>query len=73
MTKIVLKRNNCIGCNACVERAPDFWEIAEDGKVNLKNSKLKNGFYVLDVNKLDLEKNEKASKDCPVKIIKIFK
>lgn len=70
--KLVQYRENCIGCNACVENAPSFWNISKvDGKANLIGSKEKNGIFILEINKLDLECNELACASCPVGIIKI--
>lgn len=71
--KIVHNRKNCIGCNVCVECAPDFWEILEDGKAFLKDSvKNKNGIYIREINVFELNDNKKVADDCPVKVIKIL-
>jgi len=68
-------REDCIGCNSCVENAPEFWEIKkEDGKAVLKDSiKNKNGVCIREIDTLGISENELAAKDCPVKIIKILK
>ena len=73
--KIIHYRKNCIGCNACIEAASDYWEISkDDGKANLKNSsKNKNGIYIKEISIIDLEENAKAADSCPVRIIKIIK
>ncbi|MCF7871652.1 ferredoxin [Candidatus Woesearchaeota archaeon] len=74
MAKIVHYRKDCIGCNSCVENCPSMWKINEkDGKADLKDSEKKGDTYVTDLDLALLEENEKAAKDCPVKIIKIFK
>ena len=37
--KIQHYRQGCIGCNACVQHAPQNWVMnEEDGKVDLKNA-----------------------------------
>ncbi|PIN74381.1 ferredoxin [Candidatus Woesearchaeota archaeon CG10_big_fil_rev_8_21_14_0_10_45_16] len=74
MPKIIHYRDNCIGCNSCVEHAPKQWRISEeDGKSKLIGSTEKRGICVLKISEVELEKNELAARDCPVKIIKIVK
>ncbi len=74
MPKIIQYRNRCIGCNACVEQAPDFWEISSsDGKSNLKQGIQKKDVWIRIITADDLEKNEHAARDCPMRIIKIEK
>jgi len=75
MTKIKLihHRNDCIGCNSCVEHSPSDWEISdEDGKSNLKGSKeTKKGIFVKEISEAELEENKNAQRDCPSRIIKV--
>ena len=72
--KIIHYRKDCIGCNSCVENCPALWKINEkDGKADLIGSKEKGETHILDLPPDMLEENEKAAKDCPVNIIKIFK
>ncbi|EKE05390.1 MAG: Ferredoxin III [uncultured bacterium] len=71
MSKIIQNKENCIGCNSCVEYAPDYWEIGEDGKATLKRSVNKNGHQILDVNDFELEKNKLAADACPMSCIQI--
>ncbi|HJN58573.1 MAG TPA: ferredoxin [Dehalococcoidia bacterium] len=74
MPKIVHYRKKCIGCNSCVEQAPNYWKISEeDGKSNLLHSEKKRECFVLKIDQIELEANEKAARDCPVRIIKIDK
>ena len=35
MKKLVHLRDDCIGCNSCVEHSPAFWFIDSDGKARL--------------------------------------
>ena len=71
MPKIIHYREKCIGCNSCVELAPDRWEISkEDGKANLKGSIKKKDVYIAEITHDELEQNKKAQRDCPVRIIK---
>lgn len=72
MITIIHQRNKCIGCNYCVELAPQRWIMSkDDGKCVLKNSVDKNGFWRIKVSNIELDANLKAAKLCPVKIIQI--
>ena len=75
MPKIIHYRNKCIGCNSCVEDAPNFWKISKaDGKSCLigskKNEKNENIFIRI-ISEIEVEENKQAEKDCPVGIIKV--
>ena len=72
--KLVHYRKKCIGCNSCVEHAPEFWSISEkDGKADLHGSDNRKDVFVRTLDDINLEENEKAARDCPVSIIKIEK
>lgn len=73
MVVITLQRNKCIGCNYCVEMAPNQFQMSKkDGKTVLLNTKEKKGFYTLKSNDYTiLEACENASKACPVNIISV--
>ncbi len=74
MIQISLLRHKCIGCNACVEAAPRHWVMAKnDGKCFLKKSTKRGDYYLLELSDDELEANEIAAKNCPVKIIRIKK
>ena len=65
-------RRKCIGCNACVENAPNNWEMnEEDGKSTLKNSKKQGDYYISTITMDELEENKNAEENCPVNIIRI--
>lgn len=75
--KVIHKREKCIGCNACVENAPESWFMdPEDGKSCLVGSKKKghneHEVYVGEVFECDLEQNKAAEQACPVGIIKVI-
>lgn len=73
MPKIVHYRDNCIGCNSCVEHSPEHWEMSkEDGKSNLKGSEKKKEVFVLQISEVEVEKNKEAAEDCPMNIIKVL-
>ena len=70
MVRIIQQRAKCIGCNACVEAAPDRWRISrKDGRCTLVGGVDKRGFYNVLVPDDELEANQMAARNCPVKII----
>ncbi|MCF6276512.1 MAG: ferredoxin [Candidatus Magasanikbacteria bacterium] len=72
MSKIIQNKENCIGCNSCIEYAPDYWKIGEDGKAILKRSTGKNSNQILEVEDFELEKNKLAAEACPMGCIQIL-
>lgn len=71
--KIIHFRENCIGCNSCVEHAPDNWAMdLSDGKARLKRSTEKDGVYIAEICDVELPANKRAAEDCPVGIIRII-
>ena len=72
MVRIVFYRGKCIGCNGCVEAAPDRWRVSKkDGRCNLIEGKEKKGIYQALVNDDEYEENVRAATNCPVKIIQV--
>ena len=72
MLQIRYYRNKCIGCNACVEAAPNRWRVSrKDGKSTLIGGKENNGVFIASVHEGERFDNEKAANNCPVKIIKL--
>lgn len=68
--KIIHERQKCIGCGACAVVCPAFWEMAEDGKANLKGAKkIQNENYQLEVEEVGC--NKEAADSCPVQCIHI--
>ncbi|MFP5470403.1 MAG: ferredoxin [Bacteroidia bacterium] len=66
------QRKKCIGCNYCVEFAPQRWRMSKkDGKVTLIGGEDKKGFYTVRVTPNELEANIKAAKACPMNIIQV--
>ena len=71
--KIQHYRQDCIGCNACVQYAPQTWSMNEaDGKVDLIDGDTKGNIVTADLPASDVAANRKASACCPVRIIKIL-
>ena len=74
MVIISQHRFKCIGCNHCVEMAPDRWQMSQkDGKSVLLDAKEKKGVFTIRVADHELEANKKAAMGCPVNIIKVKK
>jgi ferredoxin len=73
MLIITLQRDKCIGCNYCVEFAPEFFRMSKkDGKTVLLKSVEKKGFFTLKTPISEaFEVCDKAAKSCPVKIISV--
>ena len=73
MVIITLQRKKCIGCNYCVEMAPEQFQMSKkDGKSVLLHSKEKKGFFTVKSNDhMILDNCEKAAKACPVNIIDV--
>ncbi|MAE43290.1 ferredoxin [Candidatus Woesearchaeota archaeon] len=72
--KYILQHNrpDCIGCAACTAVAPDFWEMNDDGKSDIKNGKaLDNGLQELEIDEKDFEINKETAESCPVDVIHI--
>lgn len=72
MPTVIQRRNKCIGCNYCVELAPDFWRMSrKDGKSVLLGAEDKKGNHVLKIAESEKEVNQRAAEACPVKIIEV--
>src|SRR3989338_3845371 len=65
-------RPNCIGCAACEAVAPEFWEMNQDGKSDIKQGKnLENGCQELEIDEKNYAENKEAADSCPVNVIHI--
>lgn len=73
MVIITLQRDKCIGCNYCVELAPEQFRMSKkDGKSVLLHSTNKKGFHTIKSNDdMIFDDCDKAAKACPVKIISV--
>lgn len=72
MPTVIQRRHKCIGCNYCVEIAPEFWRMSrKDGKSVLLGAEDKRGNWVLKISDDDFELHKKAADVCPVKIIDV--
>ena len=74
MIQITYQRGKCIGCNYCIELAPERWRMnKKDGRSLLLGAKNKKGFYTVKVDDIEYEVNKASAKACPMKIIRINK
>ncbi|NPA43559.1 MAG: ferredoxin [Chlorobi bacterium] len=75
MPVITLQRNKCIGCNYCVEAAPELFRMSrKDGKAVLLGAYEKKGFHTLRTPLEELyEPARRAAKACPARIIQVKK
>ncbi|AUS05264.1 ferredoxin [Pseudotamlana carrageenivorans] len=73
MVVVTLQRKKCIGCNYCVELAPNQFQMSKkDGKTVLLHGQDKKGFFTLKSNdELIFDACDNAAKACPVKIISV--
>ncbi|MCB0804010.1 MAG: ferredoxin [Flavobacteriales bacterium] len=72
MFQILFHRKKCIGCNACVESAPERWRVSKkDGRCNLIDGKEKKGIYKVMLSFDEYEQNLEAANNCPVKVIQL--
>ncbi|TRZ43193.1 ferredoxin [Robertkochia solimangrovi] len=71
MVVVTLQRAKCIGCNYCMELAPDQFRMSKkDGKSVLLHSEDKKGFHTLKSHDNTIyDTCMEAQKACPVKII----
>jgi ferredoxin len=72
MLRIKHKQNECIGCAQCVELAPDYWELDQDGMAQLLYKSSQWGGHTLGEGfDSDKETLDLAAESCPVNIIKV--
>jgi ferredoxin len=68
--KLEHNRPECIGCGACVAVAPDYWEMADDGKSSIiKGKDRADGWQEKDITEKDYPHNKEAADSCPVNVI----
>lgn len=72
MIRIIFQRGKCIGCNACVEAAPERWRVSKkDGRCSLIGGKEKKGMYQVLAGIDEYSQNLIAAANCPVRIIQV--
>lgn len=67
-------RENCIGSGACVAANPEYWQLLEDGRSDLKGAKKldQNTRQRLVIDETDLPRMIEAAQACPVRVIRII-
>lgn len=73
LMKIILEREKCIGCGSCAALCSEYWEMAEDGKSHLKNSKKSSNPENEELETKKIKCAEAAANACPVQAIHIVK
>lgn len=74
MIRIIHFREKCIGCNACVELAPDRWRMSKkDGKSVLLEGKELNSVFTAVAGDEEFKANQSAARTCPTNVIKVEK
>lgn len=70
--KVIINRNNCIGCNVCTSLLPGAFDIDDnDGLVRLKNSQTQGDQEIIEIDEDQLEKFQEVADSCAVQVIKI--
>ena len=72
MVQILFHRAKCIGCNGCVEAAPERWRVSKkDGRCNLIEGLEKKGIFTAVISNDEYDRNRQAAANCPTKIIQV--
>ena len=73
MTKIILERQKCIGCGSCAAVCSKYWEMGDDGKSHLKDSKVNPETGNEELETEEISCAQEAVDVCPVQCIHIIK
>lgn len=63
--KIVLERDQCIGCGSCQVVCPKYWKLADDGKAEYLGPE--------ELEAKEIGCNQEAADVCPVQCIHLEK
>ncbi len=69
MKKIILERGKCIGCGTCAVLCPLFFEMGDDGRVDLIGGEKNIDNVEREVDEVSC--GEEAAQGCPVQCIHI--
>ncbi len=71
--RIIYNRDECIGAAACIAAFPERWEMADDGKADLKGGKANddNSVQELEITEEEFKQMMDAAQACPVSVIHI--
>jgi len=67
--KVIQQHEKCIGCGSCIVLCPKYWEMGDDSKAKIVNSKKINSNYELEVKQAECNKD--AEEACPVRCIMV--
>lgn len=70
---IIYDREQCIGAAACIAAYPERWEMADDGKADLKGAKPNddNSVQELEISEDEFKQMMDSAQACPVAVIHI--
>jgi ferredoxin len=71
MPKIIFEKSKCIGCGSCAAVCPKYWEMGDDNKALLKNSKPNQGNKNEEAEVSKVGCNKEAAEVCPVQCVRI--
>ncbi len=71
--KVIHDRSSCIGCGACASVLPEYWNMNDDGKSDLKDAVVDGENLVLNNLIKNYDENLDAAECCPVNCIHINK
>jgi len=70
--KVEHNKPDCIGCAACAAVAPEFWEMNDEGKADLKGCKEReDDWEEKEISQEDYELYKESADSCPVNVIHI--
>lgn len=71
--KVNLEREKCISCGSCAALCPKYFEIADDGKSTIRNSKKDEKNNIEEIELAKAECCQEAADACPAQCINIIK
>ena len=71
---VTYDREQCIGAGACIAAFPERWEMADDGKADLKGGKPNedNSVQELEITEKEFKQMMDSAQSCPVAVIHII-
>lgn len=67
--KIIHERLKCIGCGSCVAVCEKYFQMADDGLVDLRGAKASGDNFIIEVKNAGCA--SEAADICPVQVIKV--